>query len=281
MDPLRNAERRRARGERLAVPPSGDRHVQARVVGREACDGLQQVPMPFHRKERTHRDDQDGASGEPELFAQRSACRWLGRDAVRNRRDARPGEPDVTREPLAYDVGNGDHGIAQHRSSAQCQPPPQAIRVIASAVHREHVGDSGLPRRPRTVERHRELVTVRDGDLMALERAREFAGERGREWPRQVIMLHTHSHGLERAREPAVVPARQERHARPALRGKGAGEVYQHPLGPTQHVGLDQMCHTTRAHGGRDFSMVGRRGRGKCRAGEWCCEAQPLGRTEM
>ena len=74
MDPVSYAERRRARRDGLAVPPSGDRHVQTGVARRETRDGLHQVAMPLHGKECTYGDDQLGAAGEPEFVPQRGAC---------------------------------------------------------------------------------------------------------------------------------------------------------------------------------------------------------------
>ena len=123
--------------------------------------------MPLDRIQIPDGQQQTVVRPEPQLLAQGGSLRSHVPDTVGNHRNSGLWNPQVPTD-FAGQAFRDRHGLATdpHRRT-QRQTPPEPARVIAAAMHRDDMRNPGTPRGPGAVNRHRELVAVRDVNSMS------------------------------------------------------------------------------------------------------------------
>ncbi len=176
-----DALRARLRDQRVGeLAAAGNREVQRRMAVRKVRHRGDCVAMPLDRIQVADRDQQAIAGAERQLVAQRAPRSRDEADAVGDHLDPRAADEQIAADVARELMRHGDHARATRDRGAEGETPSQTPGIVPAAVHGDHVRDAGIPRGPRAVNGHAELVTVCDIDPVTAERRRQESRTRRR-----------------------------------------------------------------------------------------------------
>src|SRR5690606_11454078 len=205
------------------------------------CECLEQDEVAFHRIEVSHGHDHGFIVDRAELPAHRIATsRRHEPDGVAD--DLNPafrlGEP--CQELRLTRLGYGDDGVTVPECPAEGHSPPPRLERLLAAMHGDHGADSHHARCRRAVDRHRELVAVRDFDVPLAEDSDEAAEAAQVERPPQVEGVGVESRFPELASEPTAAVRGTDEADRVTPAAELLGELEHHRLRTTGTITLEK-----------------------------------------
>jgi hypothetical protein len=211
------------------------------MLRRQQSERIDQIAMSFHRIQVADRDEQPVVGLKPELAAQHGPIGGGAPYPVRDDLDLAARHAQIPAQVVGELTGDGDEAAAARHRGAHRETAAKPGRVVAAAVHRDHVLDAGIPRGPAAVHGKGELVAVCHVDRVAPQDGSQGPGTRRRKWTIQPEMIDGDARALELPRQPPF-SIRRKQHEVVRTRGLQARrEIRQHAFGAPGTVRLDQV----------------------------------------